>query len=118
MWNPRVFLQAVSLTRVSQLTGKQIPFKKCDVCNEKELEDIFKTVSVLPTPSPFYRLILQEKIDAVIHFAALKAVGESVQLPLAYYRNNIVASLNLIAVSEMNNGVRGDGVFRCVRSTK
>ncbi|GMR53251.1 hypothetical protein PMAYCL1PPCAC_23446, partial [Pristionchus mayeri] len=75
-------LQAVSLNRVSQLTAKPIPFKKCDVCDEKELEEVFKT----------------EKIDAVIHFAALKAVGESVQLPLDYYRNNIVASLNLIAM--------------------
>lgn len=68
---------------------------------------------------------IQEKIDAVIHFAALKAVGESVQLPLDYYRNNIVASLNLIAVSYYSSlifhyeiYIEVIVIFRCARSTE
>ncbi|GMT26940.1 hypothetical protein PFISCL1PPCAC_18237, partial [Pristionchus fissidentatus] len=74
--------EAVSLSRVSQLTGKPIPFKKVDICDEIALEEVFKA----------------EKIDAVIHFAALKAVGKSIEQPLIYYRNNIVASLNLLSL--------------------
>ncbi|GMS91302.1 hypothetical protein PENTCL1PPCAC_13477 [Pristionchus entomophagus] len=47
----------VSLTRVSQLTGKPVPYMTCDICDEKDLEDVFKSA----------------KIDAVIHLAALKS---------------------------------------------
>ena len=73
----------MSLKRVESLTGKKIPFKKVDVLNVKELEEVFKA----------------EKFDAVIHLAALKAVGESSEKPLEYYINNLTGSLNLISVS-------------------
>lgn len=42
--------------------------------------------------------MLQHKIDCVIHFAAIKAVGESMQVPLHYYRNNIIGAINLLEV--------------------
>jgi UDP-glucose 4-epimerase len=44
-------------------------------------------------------VFLQHKIDCVIHFAAMKAVGESMQVPLLYYKNNIVGTINLLEVS-------------------
>ena len=72
--------ESISLQRVSKITGKPIKFIFCDLLNIEQLEDVFK----------------QNKFDAVIHFAALKAVGESVAKPLDYYNNNIVGSLNLI----------------------
>uniref|UniRef100_A0A915ELI2 UDP-glucose 4-epimerase n=1 Tax=Ditylenchus dipsaci TaxID=166011 RepID=A0A915ELI2_9BILA len=71
---------AVSLQRVSQITGKPIDFKQCDLLEDEELEGIFENA----------------KFSSVIHLAALKAVGESVEKPLEYYTNNIVGSLNLI----------------------
>ena len=73
---------AISLQRVSQLAGKEIPFKKVDILNVPELDEVFKA----------------EKFDAVIHLAALKAVGESSQKPLEYYTNNVTGSINLITV--------------------
>jgi UDP-glucose 4-epimerase len=78
---------AVSLKRVEALTGKKIPFKKIDVLNVPELEDVFKA----------------EKFDAVIHLAALKAVGESSEKPLEYYINNLIGSLNLISLCKKYN---------------
>ncbi|KAF8358552.1 hypothetical protein PRIPAC_93547 [Pristionchus pacificus] len=74
--------EAISLNRVAELTGKAVNFKKCDMNDEKALEEVFKGA----------------KIDAVIHLASLKSVGESVARPLDYYRNNIVGSLNLIGL--------------------
>lgn len=71
-----------ALKRVKEITGKDIKFYKTDLLWEKELREIFQT----------------EKIDAVIHFAGLKAVGESVQKPLEYYHNNITGTLVLLAV--------------------
>ena len=62
-----------SLQRVEKITGKAVPFYKVDILDRAALEKIFDT----------------EKIDAVIHFAGLKAVGESVQKPWEYYENNI-----------------------------
>uniref|UniRef100_A0A7E4UUU8 UDP-glucose 4-epimerase n=1 Tax=Panagrellus redivivus TaxID=6233 RepID=A0A7E4UUU8_PANRE len=76
--------QAISLKRVSEITGKPIPFKKVDILNESDLEEVYKA----------------EKFDAVIHLAALKAVGESSAKPLDYYFNNITGSLNLIRLSQ------------------
>ncbi|KAI6181572.1 UDP-N-acetylglucosamine 4-epimerase [Aphelenchoides besseyi] len=76
--------KAVSLKRVTELTGKEIPFDKLDLMNEEQLESLFK----------------KEKFDAVIHLAALKAVAESVREPLNYYTNNIVGSLNLIRMCQ------------------
>lgn len=71
-----------SLRRVEELTGKQIRFYEGDVKDEKALTDMFK----------------EQRIDAVIHCAALKAVGESVQKPLEYYQNNISGTLTLLKV--------------------
>ena len=71
-----------SLRRVEELTGKQIRFYEGDVQDEKALTDMFK----------------EQRIDAVIHCAALKAVGESVQKPLEYYQNNIAGALTLLKV--------------------
>ncbi len=69
-----------SLTRVEELTGKPIIFYEGDVRDEAILDQLFKN----------------ESIDAVIHCAALKAVGESVQKPLLYYENNITGTLTLL----------------------
>ena len=71
-----------SLRRVKKLTGKDIAFYKADMLDRDALEAIFE----------------KEKIDAVIHFAGLKAVGESVAKPLEYYYNNITGTLVLCDV--------------------
>jgi len=71
---------AVSLQRVSSIAGKPVRFERCDLLEEEQLDKLFA----------------ENKFDAVIHFAALKSVGESVAKPLDYYNNNIVGSLNLI----------------------
>jgi UDP-glucose 4-epimerase len=71
---------AKSLERVKKITGKQVEFFHGDLCNKADLEDIFQT----------------NKIDAVMHFAGLKSVKESVQQPLKYYHNNIGGSLVLL----------------------
>lgn len=73
-----------SLKRVEKLTGKSIIFYKADLLNKQEVISIFE----------------KEKPDAVIHFAGLKAVGESCLLPLKYYDNNICGTLNLLTVME------------------
>jgi UDP-glucose 4-epimerase len=73
-----------SLRRVRRITGcdeSRLRFYKADLCNTEELEKVFAT-------SP--------KFDACIHFAGLKAVGESVQLPLLYYQNNLGSTINLL----------------------
>ncbi len=71
-----------SLRRVRKITGKEIKFYKVDIRDEIRLMDLFQ----------------KEKIDAVIHFAGLKAVGESVVKPLEYYQNNISGTLVLLEV--------------------
>ena len=71
-----------SLERVAKITGKKVPFYKADILDREALEDIFS----------------KEAIDAVIHFAGLKAVGESVQKPWEYYENNIAGTLTLVDV--------------------
>jgi UDP-glucose 4-epimerase len=71
-----------SLIRVEKLTGKKISFYQADVCDKEALRKIFA----------------EHAIDAVIHFAGLKAVGESVSLPLKYYENNLVSTLSLLEV--------------------
>lgn len=68
-----------SLRRVREITGKDFKFYQIDLLNREDLEIVF----------------MQNKIDAVIHFAGLKAVGESVRLPLRYYHNNITVTLVL-----------------------
>lgn len=75
------------LPRIEKITGKKIAFIKGDVCNETDLEKVFS----------------QYDIDAVIHFAGLKAVGESVKKPIEYYRNNLDSTLTLIQEMEKHN---------------
>ncbi len=71
-----------SLRRVEELTGKTVKFYEGDVLDGAALEAVFRA----------------ENVDAVIHCAALKAVGESVQKPLEYYQNNITGTLTLMDV--------------------
>lgn len=68
--------------RIEKITGKTFKFYENDVCDEDALEKIFS----------------ENKIDAVIHFAAYKAVGESVKLPLNYYENNLTSTIKLCKV--------------------
>lgn len=74
------------IDRIEAITGKKAPFYKVDIRDRKGLEEIFA----------------KEKIDSCIHFAGLKAVGESVQKPLEYYDNNISGTLNLLEVMREN----------------
>lgn len=71
-----------ALNRVKQITGKEVKFYNVDVLDREALDQVFK----------------KESIDSVIHFAALKAVGESVAKPLEYYQNNITGTLTLCDV--------------------
>ena len=73
-----------SLRRVEEITGQSIPFYEFDLCDHQRLSELFKT----------------EKIDAVIHFAGLKAVGESVEKALLYYKNNLESTLVLLDVMQ------------------
>lgn len=68
-----------ALKRVEKITGKKLKFYEGDICDAQILKKIFS----------------ENKIDAVIHFAGLKAVGESVSIPLRYYQNNIGGTLTL-----------------------
>ncbi len=78
-----------SLRRVEALAGKSLTFHRVDLLDRERLAAVFEF----------------EAIDAVIHFAALKAVGESVAQPLRYYRNNITGTLNLLTTMDQY-GVR------------
>lgn len=71
-----------SLKRVAQITGKKFKFYECDIRDEDGLSEIFS----------------KENIEAVIHFAGLKAVGESCRLPLEYYDNNVGGTITLCRV--------------------
>lgn len=79
-----------AVRRVEDISGKKLKFYKVDLKNIDELRALFDAEST---------------IKGVIHFAALKAVGESVEKPLMYYENNITGSLNLYKVME-ERGVR------------
>ena len=68
--------------RVEEITGTKIPFYEIDVCDYDKLSNVFE----------------ENKIDSVIHFAGLKAVGESCEIPLSYYRNNLDSTLTLLEV--------------------
>jgi len=72
----------LSLSRVKKITGKSLTFYEADLLDRDALVDIFE----------------KEKIDSVIHFAGLKAVGESVAKPLEYYHNNVTGTLVLCDV--------------------
>lgn len=76
-----------SLKRVEEITNKCLEFHKVDLLDKNALNSIFDKTS----------------INAVIHFAGLKAVGESVTIPLRYYHNNVTGTLNLCEVMNENN---------------
>ena len=84
-----------SLKRVQELTGKKLTFIEGDIRNGQALDQLFSLY----------------KIDAVIHFAGLKAVGESQQIPLTYFDNNIAGSISLVQAMERAN------VFKLVFSS-
>ena len=74
---------------VKKITGRDdIPFYQIDCCDYDAVDTLFT----------------EHKIDAVIHFAAFKAVGESVAKPIKYYRNNLVSFLNILEVSKNHGG--------------
>ncbi len=76
-----------SLDRVTQITGKPVKFYKADILDRESLNEIFD----------------KEEIDSCIHFAGLKAVGESVAKPWEYYNNNIAGTLTLVDVMRQHN---------------
>lgn len=78
-----------SLDRIRALVNKDFKFYECDIRDNEGLDEIFK----------------KEKIDSVIHFAGLKAVGESVHKPLEYFDNNVTGTLILLDVMR-NNGCK------------
>lgn len=78
-----------SLQRVKEITGKEFKWYKADLLDRNDVEEVF----------------LNNDIEAVIHFAGLKAVGESVSIPLRYYHNNITGTLVLCDVMK-KNGVK------------
>ena len=84
-----------SLRRVQALANKNLVFVQGDIRNQAELDSVFQ----------------DHQIDAVIHFAGLKAVGESQQIPLAYFDNNITGSVQLVKAMERA------GVFNLVFSS-
>jgi UDP-glucose 4-epimerase len=75
-----------AIDRVEKLTGKSVAFIEGDICDTDKLNGVFKRF----------------QIDAVIHFAALKAVGESAQIPLSYYQNNVYGSVCLLEVMQQH----------------
>ena len=85
-----------SLRRVEKITGKKVPFIQADLCDPTATEAIFAQ---------------HPEIDSVIHFAGLKAVGESVRKPLEYYSNNLISTLVLL------NAMRDHGVKNFVFSS-
>jgi UDP-glucose 4-epimerase len=78
-----------SLKRIQEISGKNLEFHRADLLDREALDQIFSGAG----------------IDAVIHFAGLKAVGESVKIPLSYYHNNITGTLILCEVME-KHGVK------------
>lgn len=78
-----------SLRRVQKITGKEVIFYEADIRDEGKMDEILSA----------------HKIDAVIHFAAFKAVGESCRMPLKYYENNISGTVSLLKVLD-KHGVK------------
>jgi len=74
---------------VCQILGKKLPFVEMDFCDRASVEKLFN----------------DNKFDAVIHFAAFKAVGESVSDPLKYYTNNLTSFMNVISVARKHGGI-------------
>lgn len=71
-----------SIAGVEKITGKTVPFEVVDTCDRDQLKTVFDTYA----------------FDTVIHFAAYKAVGESMAEPLKYYQNNLVSFMNIVAM--------------------
>lgn len=69
-----------AIRRVEKLTGKEVPFHEVDLVAFDALDGVFEA----------------HDIDAVMHFAGMKAVGESVEIPLRYYQNNLIGTMNLL----------------------
>lgn len=84
-----------ALRRIAELAGRAPAFEKADLCDAARVEEIFSSAA----------------FDAVIHFAGLKAVGESVRQPLRYYENNLVSTLTLL------RAMAGHGVKNIVFSS-
>ncbi|WP_053360616.1 UDP-glucose 4-epimerase GalE [Bacillus sp. FJAT-27251] len=78
-----------SLRRVKEITGKDLHFHEADLLDRPKVEEVFE----------------KHQIEAVIHFAGLKAVGESVSIPLHYYHNNITGTL-ILCEAMMKHGVK------------
>ncbi|MBG6182176.1 UDP-glucose 4-epimerase [Arthrobacter sp. CAN_A214] len=76
-----------SLERVEELAGRRLAFHQVDLLDEKGMSTVFE----------------QEQVDAVIHFAGLKAVGESVDKPLYYYHNNVGGTISLLRVMDAHD---------------
>ena len=76
-----------ALNRIKTITGKDFRFYEADLLNKEAIDKVFA----------------ENSIDAVIHFAGLKAVGESVMQPIRYYHNNITGTLNLCNVMQAHN---------------
>lgn len=79
----------VSLQRIEAITGRKVPCEIADIREQSKLEEILK----------------KHKCSAVVHFAGLKAVGESTKMPLAYYENNVVGTHRLLSAMA-NSGVK------------
>ena len=75
------------LQKLEKITGRKLKLYKYDLCNKEKIEEIFK----------------ENQIDAVIHFAGYKAVGESVKEPLMYNSNNLISTLNLLEIMKKYN---------------
>lgn len=76
-----------AIDKIKEITGKSVTYYNEDVCNYEAMDKIFSL----------------EKVDAVIHFAGYKAVGESVSKPLMYYRNNLDSTITLLEVMSKHN---------------
>ncbi|WP_438495326.1 UDP-glucose 4-epimerase GalE [Paenibacillus sp. IHBB 3054] len=76
-----------TVEKIKEITNKEVCFYQIDVSNKSELECIF----------------INHQIDAIIHFAGLKAIEESVRMPMQYYRNNIISTLNLAEACQKYN---------------
>ncbi len=78
---------AIVLNRIFEITGKNVDFYNIDIRNYDDLDELFQ----------------EHAFDCCIHFAGLKAVGESVEKPILYYDNNVVGTLNLLKIMGKNN---------------
>ena len=76
------------IDKIKTITGKDVKFYEFDLCNKDNIRTIFKE---------------NPDIEAVLHFAGLKAVGESVSLPIKYYENNLISTLSLVTVMQEYN---------------